>query len=119
MNKKIVMKNVILILGGIALTLNTLIGFLTSSFDSFHLLLTDVSILLSFAFIYLNMQSDNKDGFKVGLSIVYALSGMLRYVFALLAKSEIKDNPFLILLTIFIFIELACFALARFLSSRT
>ena len=113
------MKSIILILALISFGLNTLVGLLISDFGFFNLILTDVSILLSFVLIYFNVKSGNNDGFKVGLTIVFALSGMLRYVFALLAKNELQDNPFLILVVIIIFIEVACLALARFLSSRT
>lgn len=112
------MKNSILLLGLIAFGFNTILGFLLSGIDQFHLILTDLSIIASIVLMYVNAASNNNDGFKIGLGVVFAISGFIRYILAYLTKSEVEDNPFLILVIIIFFIELASLAMARFLSNR-
>jgi hypothetical protein len=62
----------------------------------------DISIALTTAIIYLNYQLKYADGFKIGFTLLYGISGMVRFICALISSSELKNN-FSLLVFILIF----------------
>ena len=112
------MKNIFLVLGFGLLFLNTVLCSMLSSIDVFHIIWTDISIILSAVFLGINSISKSKDGFKISFAVFICITGLIRYVFALNANNTLTDNYFLILCIILIFLESALLFLGDYLSKK-
>jgi hypothetical protein len=70
------MKNLLLIAGFILIVLNTLIGLMISKYSPFNYLMVDLSLLISTVLIYLFSNSNISDGYKIGLTVLFAITGL-------------------------------------------
>ena len=77
------MKNSALALGGLLILINTAAGLVFSSYNPFNMAMADASILLSTALIYGVYKSTIADGFKIGFTIVFAITGLIRFICSL------------------------------------
>ena len=58
---------------------NTLMGLIISAYTPFNYLLTDLSLVLTTTvFIFLLASSKIDDGFKIGLSVLFSITGIVR-----------------------------------------
>lgn len=90
------MKNLTLIIGGIALALNLLFGFLLSSFEPFNVGFTSIVIVLTTLLIFLLRIVPMKDGYVIGLGFLFLLLGIVEYILGLVSQPEITDNGYVI-----------------------
>ena len=90
------MKNLTLIIGGIALTLNLLFGFLLSGFEPFNVGFTSIVIVLTTLLIFLLRIVPMKDGYVIGLGFLFLLLGIVEYILGLVSQLEITDNGYVI-----------------------
>ena len=99
------MKNSLLLFGGLLLLINTSAGIVFSSYNAFNIGLADFSIILTTVLIYLLYNnSSNPDGFKIGFTLFFALTGFGRFVCSLLSTNQMDGN-----IAIFVFIILLAF----------
>jgi len=112
------MKKTIIIIGIVILLLNTIIGGLSSSYQDFNVVLVDVSILLTVVLLYIVVESQIADGFRIGLSVLFSITGLARVGCALVANKEVEDNVSIIILLILLAFEVICFVITKFLDSK-
>lgn len=108
------MKNSILLIGGIIAFLNTVIGLVVSGYSSFNMVFADVSILISTGIIYYLFQSAIADGFKIGLCLVFFITGLVRFLSAVFSSEEIEDNSAVIVFVLILSVE----AILLFVSAK-
>ena len=99
------MKNIFLFLDGLLALINTTVGIVFSSYKPFNMVLADISILLSTAFIYGAYRSAMADGFKIGFTVLFAITGLLRFICSVVSLEEFKDNMAFLVFIIFLAIE--------------
>lgn len=105
------MKNLILIIGVICFVANLLLGLIISSYAPFNLGLNSIVILINTGLMYAIAASSVKDGFKVSLSMLFPLCGLIEYILGLFASNTFENNWFLILTIILLFIESILYAI--------
>jgi hypothetical protein len=99
------MKNSFLILGGLLVLINTTIGIVFSSYKPFNMVMADASILLSTLLIYGAYKSAMADGFKIGFTVVFAITGLIRFICSVVLLEQFKDNTAFLVFIIFLAIE--------------
>ena len=112
------MKNNILLIGVITTFLNTIIGLILSDYSNFNMIFADISILLSTGVLYFLFQSSFADGFKIGLSFFFLLSGVARFLCAVFSSEQMENNIAIIVFMCFIAIEAISYFAAKYLSSK-
>jgi len=95
------MKAGIILLGLILVILNTVIGGMFDGYATHSLILTDVSLILSTLIIFFMVSSSAADGFKIGLSLFFCITGLIRFICAFIAADSFKNNfPIIIFLVV-------------------
>ena len=84
----------------------------------FNMVFADVSILTSTGMVYYLFQSSFADGFKIGLSFFFLLSGVARFLCAVFSSEEMENNIAIIVFMCFIAIEAISYFAAKYLSSK-
>lgn len=105
------MKNLILIIGVICFVANLLLGLIISSYAPFNLGLNSIVILINTGLMYAIAASSVKDGFKVSLSMLFPLCGLIEYILGLFASNTFENNWYLMLTIIILFIESILYAI--------
>lgn len=108
------MKKVILIVGALVITFNTLIGLIVSSYATFNIIATNISLLISIAIIFYLAYSNMSNGFKIGLSIFFFITGLVRFFIMLFANPVFENNYLIIIVFGFIIFEVICTVFASF-----
>lgn len=112
------MKKTVLIIGGIIILLNTIIGGISSAYQVFNVQLVDVSIIFTVLLLYNIVESQIADGFRIGLTVLYSITGLIRVVCALSSNENVKDNLSILMLLIILAFELICFVISKFLDNK-
>ena len=112
------MKNSIVLTGSILTLLNTVSGLILSFYPNFNMIFADISILLSTGVLYYLFQSSFADGFKIGLSFFFLLSGVARFLCAVFSIEQMENNIAIIIFMCFIAIEAISYFAAKYLSSK-
>ena len=86
------MKNSFLVLGGLLVLINTMIGLVFSSYNPFNIVMADISILLSTTLIYGAYKSKMADGFKIGFTILFAITGLIRFVCSVVSLAHLMKH---------------------------
>lgn len=97
------MKQVIVFIGGILLLLNILIGYF--NYDKFNLLLSVGTIVWTTMLLCFTNNKGIKDGFKVSLTLLFMLFGIIEFVLAIFTAKELENNPMLVFLIILFTIQ--------------
>ena len=112
------MKNLLIIAGFILIVLNTLIGLMISQYSPFNYLMVDLSLLISTVLIYLFSNSNISDGYKIGLTVLFAITGLAKVVCSLVAPQHSQDNFLIVVVLGLISFEALCllsaFAMKKF-----
>jgi hypothetical protein len=112
------MKKTFLIIGIVLILLNTIIGALFSSYQEYNVGLVDISIILTTALLYSLVESKIADGFRIGLTVLFSITGFIRVVCALSSNENVKDNWSILLLLVILAFELICFVVSKFLDNK-
>lgn len=105
------MKNLILVIGIICFVANLLLGLIISSYSPFNIWLNSSVIAINTGLMYAIATSSVKDGFKISLSILFPLCGLIEYFLGLFATNTFENNWFLIIAVIILFIESILYAI--------
>jgi|688.fasta_scaffold325025_2 hypothetical protein len=112
------MKNNFLILGGLIVLINTATGTVFSSYNSFNMIFSDVSIILTSLLIWGAYKIEMSDGFKIGFTLLFGVTGLIRFIFALLSPDQIKDNFLFLLFIILVAVEAFCLFVGNSLKNK-
>ena len=112
------MKNNILLIGVVLTFLNTIIGLVLSDYSNFNMVFADVSLLATTGMVYYLFQLSFADGFKIGLSFFFLLSGIARFLCAVFSSEQMENNIAIIIFMCFIAIEAISYFAAKYLSSK-
>jgi hypothetical protein len=112
------MKNSALALGGLLILINTAAGLVFSSYNPFNMAMADASILLSTALIYGVYKSTMADGFKIGFTVVFGITGLIRFICSVVSLEQFKDNTAFLVFIIFLAIEGLIFFVGNSLKNK-
>jgi len=112
------MKNIILITGTLLIALNTLIGLILADYTTLNFLLANLSIALSAVIIYFATCSKIVDGFKIGLTVLFFFTGIIRFLCVALASKTLENNMFFIVAVTILFFEIICLSTSIMISKK-
>ena len=112
------MKNSFLVLGVLLVLINTSIGIIFSAYKPFNMVMANVSILLSTALIYGVYKSAIFDGFKIGFTMMFAITGLIRLICAIVSAEQFKDNFAFLIFIILLAVEGLCFFVANGIKNK-
>lgn len=112
------MKHLNLIIGGILLVLNILIGLIVSSYSAFNVCLTSGIIVISFALIEALKHSKLHDAFRISLTFIFVFLMIVGVVLGVLSPETFKDNWYFITIIIILVIEIIILLTSSFISQK-
>jgi hypothetical protein len=112
------MKNSFLIIGVILLLANIAIGLIVSSYNTFNVCMSSAVIIATTLLLWGMARSKMKNGFKIGLSFLFAFLGLMEFVLAILSPEQYKDNWYLIAIIFLIIIESVFVVFSRLTSKH-
>jgi hypothetical protein len=99
------MKYTILLTGIILVLINTVAGLIFQDYATHKMLFADLSIILTTGILFLLYQMKTADGFKIGFSLLFGLTGLLRFICAVSSGDEFKNNYALLIFIIIFSLE--------------
>lgn len=112
------MKKTILILGGLALIVNVLLGLLLSKYDYFNMGVNCGVIALNSALLFCLWQFNLRDAFRISFSFLFSFLGIVELVLGCLIPQKLEDNGYLIATITILFIEISLFVITNILSNK-
>ena len=112
------MKQIIITLGAIFLLANLAFGLVLDSFDMFNVLLSCGTIVFTSAVLMSVELIKIKDGFKAPLYVINSFCGIVEYIIALIAKNDMSNNWFYVVLIIAIAFQLVLLLAANITSKQ-
>jgi uncharacterized membrane protein HdeD (DUF308 family) len=103
------MKNIFLIGGILAILFNSLAGIVLTNYPTYNWVLADVSILLSTGLIVALYTRFLDNAFKTAFTLLFLISGLIRYVLSLFVPEEVENNWLILLIGGLLFIEVFIF----------
>ena len=111
-----IMKNLVLIIGGILLLLNFILGVIFSVYKPFNIGLNSAVIFLNTLLLYILGVSKIKDGFKISLSFLFLIAAIIEFRWALFIPSMLENNIALAMLILLFVGQLILFTICYFVS---
>lgn len=99
------MKNSILFAGIILVLINTTASLIFQDYETHKMLFGDFSILLTTCVLYFMNQMKTADGFKIGFTLLFGLTGLVRFVCAVSLSNKLNNNFGLLIFILFFCIE--------------
>ena len=110
------MKNLTLIIGGIILLLNLVIGMIFSAYKPFNIGLNSAVIILNTLMLYSLGVAQIKDGFKISLSFLFLIAAAIEFILALFVPETLENNVALTMLILLFAGQVILYAIAYFVS---
>ena len=110
------MKNLTLVIGGIILVLNLVIGLIFSSYKPFNIGLNSGVIIVNTLMLYFLGVSQIKDGFKISLSFLFLIAAVIELIIALFVPNEWENNATLTMLILLFAGQVILYVIAYFVS---
>lgn len=105
------MKELVLIINVLLVLFNTKTGLIIPGYEPFNFLLTDASIALSTGFIYILASSKSDGAFKIGLSPLFSITGLIRFALCVFMPQQLEGNGLILLVAGILVFELIYFAI--------
>ena len=112
------MKKTILLLGGLTLVLNLLLGLLLSAYDNLNMGVNCGVILANTAMLWALFQMDIRDAFRIAFSFIFSFVALVEICLGSFMPNKIQDNACLITLVIFLFIKLSIVVIIKITSDK-
>lgn len=100
------MKQIVVTLGVIFLFANLAFGLVLDSYDLFNLLMSSGAIIFTTIILMSIELIKMKDSFKVPLYVINSFCGIIEYIIALIAKNDMSNNWFYVLLIVIVAFQL-------------
>ena len=110
------MKNLTLVIGGIFLLLNIVIGLIFSSYKPFNVGLISAVIIVNTLMLYLLGASQIKDGFKISLTFLFLIAAVIEFILAFFVPDTWENNVALTMLILLFAGQVILYVIAYFVS---
>lgn len=112
------MKKIITIAAIILLVTNILFGAILSYYDYFNVTVSSIVILVTSIILYVISSINLKDAFKVSLTLLFALSGVIEFIISLFMPSQFSDNWGLIAIIFLMAIQVLIILITNMISTK-
>ena len=110
------MKNLTLVIGGIILLLNLVIGMIFSAYKPFNIGLNSAVIVVNTLMFYSLGVAQIKDGFKISLSFLFLIAAVIEFILALFVPETLENNVTLTMLILLFAGQVILYTIAYFVS---
>lgn len=110
------MKNLFLIIGGLCLVANLVIGLVVSSYAMFNIVVNSIVIVVNTILMYALAGSSVKDAFKISMICIFPLFGLIEFVLGAKAPDTFEDNWYVVGVTFILLFEGILFAASHTVS---
>lgn len=90
------MKNIYIIIGSVAVLVNSLIGIIFTKYQTFNWLTSDAIIIINALLLHILSHSKISDGFKVALSFIFPVLGLISFFISVTLEDKLENNISLI-----------------------
>ena len=111
------MKNIHIIIGAVVVLINSFIGLIFSSYQTFNWLTSDVVIIINALLLHFLSHSKISDGFKVALTFIFPILGLIAFFFSLRLENKLENNISLVGILILTSIQIILLIIANSLKS--
>ena len=112
------MKKTILILGGLTLVFNVLLGLLLSKYSYFNMGVNCGVIILNTSLLYALYVLNMRNAFRISLSFLFAIFAIIEIILGCLMPQQLQDNGYLIALFVLLFLEITLIVVTNILSNK-
>jgi len=109
------MKKLIIISFIFLILLNIISKFIFTNYNFFNLILSSFSILSSGVLLFCLATGKINDAYKIGLTFLYLILLILKFVISILSPSSIENNYYFIGLLVFIIFEIILLMVVRYM----
>jgi len=100
------MKKINLLIFGVLIIINTLIGLIIKDYQKFNFLMADFTLVVHFVLRYIVLQSNTKDAFKISHGFIAPGLTIISFIISIFLPNQFQNNILLILLIIVLGIQL-------------
>lgn len=86
------MKNIYIVIGLVAVLINSLIGIIFKTYETFNWLFADAVIILNVILLQILYHSKISDGFKVALNFILPVLGFVTFILSLKLENKLENN---------------------------
>lgn len=112
------MKNIYIILGFIAVLINSLIGVIFKNYETFNWLTANAVIILNVILLQILSHSKISDGFKVALNFIFPVLGFVTFILSIRLEKQIENNVLLSVMIILLSIQIFLLIITNTLKSN-
>ena len=99
------MKSTSLIVGGILLVLNLLIGMIISSYETFHVIANSGVIIVNTVLLLVLGTLNVKDGFRYSLNLLLPTFALIEFLIICFSRPEVENNWGLIVVLLILVLQ--------------
>jgi len=112
------MKKLIIISFTCFLLLNVASKFIFTNYDLFNLILSSFSFLSSGVLLFFLVTGNINDAYKIGLTFLYLILLILKFVISILSPSSIENNYYLLSLLLIIIFEFIFLLVVKYMKKH-
>jgi len=107
------MRKIFLSIGIVIIIINSIIYSFISTYTLFNCLVSNSIVLLNTIFLYYISVKKITDGFKVALSFLVPILGLINFVLAITMHNQIKDNYYILFILLIFGLQLLLILISR------
>ncbi len=100
------MKNVFIMMGIALIVINTMAGLVIPDYLNGPMMFGNLSIVLSTVIFYITFRLPIADGFKIGYTLLFAFTGLIRLICSFFMSPQIENNFAIFFFVTILMIEL-------------
>lgn len=99
------MKNIYILIGLVAVFVNSLIGVIFKSYGTFNWLTADAVIILNVVLLKILSNSKINDGFRVAYNFILPILGFVTFILSMRLENQVENNLFLTIIIVLISLQ--------------
>ena len=112
------MKNIYILIGLVAVFVNSMIGIIFKAYGTFNWLTADAVIILNVILLQILSHSKISDGFKVALNFIFPVLGFVTFILSIRLEKQIENNILLSVMIILLSIQIFLLIITNNLKSN-
>lgn len=112
------MKNIYIIIGLVAIFVNSLLGIIFKAYETFNWLTADAVIIINVMLLQILSHSKISDGFKVALNFIFPVLGFVTFILSIRLEKQLENNFLLSVMIIILSIQIFLLIITNTLKSN-
>lgn len=112
------MKKIFLVAGFILVVINSFTSLVFEGYEMHSMLFANFSLVTTTVLYYLVYTLSISDGFKIGYSLIFGISGLAKFICAVFSFSTIENNLFLLLFIAIVLVECLLLYISHIMSNK-